>query len=492
MKCLLISNITTKSYFDAIAKENACNMKYEYLDFELLYEMPDSYFESQDYIILWLNYATLYRDNTTIYNNLDSILRLAKTKLDCFVAKKIYVTFEDFSLYHEMFMGGIIKPNHINEIFYQEIFQDEIVLNIDYIIASLGLKNSMNPITNYRWNIPYTYDFFQEMYHQINKQIDIDTGKSRKCLVLDCDNVLWGGILSEDGMDKISIAKTGVGRAYLEFQQYVLELYKRGIIITLCTKNNYDDIEDVLNHHDEMVIKKEHISCIMANWNNKADNMIEISKRLNIGLDSMVFIDDSEYEINLVQSMLPEVECVLFDVYKIYEKLSCFNIKRHYNNKSIEDRNNTYRTDEERRNLRRNCTSFEEYLRELKVNVTIHKARDVEFERLAELSQRTNKMTNGMRYSHSEILDKAKNKGYSFYSVYVSDIYCDLGLVGGFGMIDHKLEWFALSCRALGRKVEETILRYIREERVIQKIVFISTNKNEEVNTMLNTLLEEQ
>ena len=124
--------------------------------------------------------------------------------------------------------------------------------------------------------------------------------RQRKCLVLDCDNVLWGGIVGEDGPGGIKIGTTYPGSCYREFQQEVLNLFHRGVAVALCSKNNPQDVHEVLENHPDMLLRPRHVAAMRINWDSKVDNLRQIAQELNIGLDSLVFADDSEFEINLV------------------------------------------------------------------------------------------------------------------------------------------------------------------------------------------------
>jgi FkbH-like protein len=136
-------------------------------------------------------------------------------------------------------------------------------------------------------------------------------GLSRKCLVLDCDNTLWGGVIGEEGLGGIDIGSGYPGSGFKDFQNEILNLYHRGIFLALCSKNNESDVVEVFDNHPEMVLKISHFSTKQINWDNKAVNLIKIAKSLNIGLESLVFVDDSEFECRWVKQQLPQVETLL-------------------------------------------------------------------------------------------------------------------------------------------------------------------------------------
>ena len=127
---------------------------------------------------------------------------------------------------------------------------------------------------------------------------------SKKCIVLDADNTLWGGIIGEDGIDNIKLGPEKGGRPFFEFQKRILDLHKRGVILALNSSNNLEDVMDVLKNHKYMVLKEEHFASIRVNWNDKVSNMKEIAQELNIGIDSFVFFDDDKRNRMLVKKMM--------------------------------------------------------------------------------------------------------------------------------------------------------------------------------------------
>jgi len=183
-------------------------------------------------------------------------------------------------------------------------------VDLDLMQSYVGYRNFID--TRY-WHIgkaPYSREALMLIAKEYMKFARASLGRNRKCLVIDCDNTLWGGIIGEDGIDGIKLGRTYPGSAYLEFQQSILDLYNRGVILAISSKNNKDDILEVLNNHPDMALNEEHFAIIKADWNDKVSNIKEIAEDLNIGLDSMVFVDDSDFETNMVNEYLPEVKVV--------------------------------------------------------------------------------------------------------------------------------------------------------------------------------------
>lgn len=129
----------------------------------------------------------------------------------------------------------------------------------------------------------------------------------KKCLILDLDNTLWGGVVGEDGIDGIELSLSAPGNSFMAFQQAILDHYDRGVILAINSRNNPEDAMDVIRNHPNMILKEHHFAALRMNWNDKAENIRDLAKELNIGLDSMVFLDDDPTNRALVRSLVPEV-----------------------------------------------------------------------------------------------------------------------------------------------------------------------------------------
>lgn len=494
----LISNIYLEPYFKLFIKKkfaswnfyaNVLHIKYE--EYKAEYNIKN--FQNAHLLIILVNIDSLVPDftNNTYYEMQKNLYNsshveqacdeLYKYSRICSQAPIFWFGLEDY--YNNIYKvkGNIqIIGNYIdrvNDKMANKLDSSDVFIDLKHLIANVGISNSYSQKGRYRWNSPYSNELVSEIADEIIKQYLIQIGMTKKCIICDCDNVLWGGILSEVGIENINIGSSGLGRSYQDFQRFLLNLYYHGVILAICSKNNITDVIKVLNEHNEMILKEEHISCFQVNWDNKVDNIKNISETLNIGLDSIVFIDDSYFEIESVKSLLPEVTTILYNRDTVYEKLSCFNLKNKVNIISIKERNNTYKTNNKREMLKLNCKDYQDYLSSLNIKIDIHEATLIEYNRIAELSQRTNKCTNGKRYTVFELKEKIKTGSYKLFAVYVSDRFSDLGLVGALGIVDSTLDLFCLSCRALGREIEDEMIKYISQYKVLN-LEISSLNKN--------------
>lgn len=291
-------------------------------------------------------------------------------------------------------------------------------------------------------------------------------GKSRKCLVVDCDNTLWGGVIGEDGMSGIKLGGTYPGSCYEAFQREILNLHDRGIVLAICSKNNEGDVIRALREHPEMKVRLEHFATWEINWDDKATNLQRIASRLNIGLDSLVFADDSQFECDLVKSTLPEVEVIHLgnepsSFVDSLSKQGCFDSLTF----SVEDRERTkmYRDEVRRKDIKELAGSLENYLQSLEMIATIGNAEELTIPRISQLTQKTNQFNlTSRRYSTGEIAALRDAPDSTVLCLKLRDRVSVLGIIGA-AILKYRdstaeLDTFLLSCRAIGRGAEECLL----------------------------------
>lgn len=422
------------------------------------------------------------RDVITRCQNMYSLL---KNKANVSI---IWFGFEDYYCNSHNICGARLMLDGLIDRINQQLcymLSNDIYIDFKWMISKIGIDNAYNEKGKYRWNAPYSKGLISSLVDEVHKQYLIHTGKTKKCIVLDCDNVLWGGILSEDGIEGIKIGHSGLGYSFEDFQRFLIKMYYHGVILAICSKNDEADVRKVFREHSGMLLKEEYISCFNCNWDNKANNIKLISNILNIGLESIVFVDDSFFEIEAVKSLLPEVKTILYERNTIYENLSCFNLNPNPDLESINIRIQTYKNNSKREELRKQTDSFEEYLFSLEMRLDIHETSADEIERIAELTQRTNKCTNGRRYTIEQIKNIINSYNHHLYTVCLSDKFSDLGIVGVMAVKDETLMLISLSCRALGRGIEEEMLNFIKKQHSIKEFEYKATGKNEKLKSML-------
>ena len=307
----------------------------------------------------------------------------------------------------------------------------------------------------------------------IHKTIKSITEPTKKVLVLDCDNTLWGGVIGEDGIRNIKLGQDGVGKAYQDFQKSIKRLQEKGIILALNSKNNEEDVFEVLDKHPGMIIKKKDIISFKINWQDKSKNLIEISNELNLGLDSFVFWDDNPIERDKVKRKLPNVQVVDVsdNVYDWQDKLYLLDefakseITKEDLKKTIQYKSRARFVQEKEKSNDDN-----EYLKSIKLRPKIHYLDKFNLSRAEQLCNKTNQFNlRSIRYKSNEILDISKKKDNVIFLISLKDIYGDHGLVGL--VIIKKvnqeiafLDNLAMSCRILGRNLESWVLKKSLEE----------------------------
>ena len=293
------------------------------------------------------------------------------------------------------------------------------------------------------------------------------TARSRKCLVLDLDNTLWGGVVGEDGPHGVALGQEAPGNAYVAFQEAILSLWKRGVILAVNSKNNEADAMEVLERHPDMVLRPSHFAALRINWQDKASNLISIAEELNIGLDSLVFVDDNPAECALVRSRLPEVLTVeLPDDPALYRGVLLGLIAFDTLTLTDEDRERgrLYAQRRERQEWEsRTSGSLDEYLSELGIVVEMAPADAFAIPRIAQLIGKTNQFNlTTRRHNEASVRAFADSPASGVYSIRVRDRFGDSGLTGVAIVRKQPDVWevdtLLLSCRVLGRGVETAML----------------------------------
>jgi FkbH-like protein len=373
------------------------------------------------------------------------------------------------------------------------------IIDINKIIAKIGSINSVD-IRNYRYNkAPYSIEFFKAYMEYIRPIILSTTGKTKKVLVVDCDNTLWKGILGEEGSDKIEMSSlTKDGSIFEDVQNLILSLVRKGVLLCLVSKNNSKDVDCVINSHVDMKIRNDDIVIKKVNWIDKATNLVEISRELNVGLDSIVFLDDSIFEIDSVTKLLPEV--TVFQVpERLYRYPAMFEqevVPLFYNlSISSEDLNKTkmYKAQTERNLDKNKFRNIDDYLASLniKVSITIDNLDSVS--RISQLTQKTNQFNlTSIRYTERDVEGFMEDERCSVISFSVFDKFGDSGLTGlcilkNINNTTVEIDTLLMSCRIIGRNIEYVFMDYLAgllQSNNISKVIskYFKTSKNGQVS----------
>jgi FkbH-like protein len=366
------------------------------------------------------------------------------------------------------------------------------VFDFDNFCSQYGKNDLLDETMYYMGDFRLKLDIAPALCKEYIRYILAETGiVPKKCIVLDLDGTLWGGILGEDGFDGIQLGPTREGRPFWEFQKLLLALHERGIILTINSKNNFEDAMKVIREHPNMVLREEHFAAVQINWNDKPANMNSLATEINIGLDSMVFFDNEKINRDMMRTMLPQVTVVnLPEDPSLYvrtlQSLTEFDSIRLTDDDK--KRGKMY-ADQKKRNDYKVTTNINDYLQSLSTVVKIIPVDNFTLPRIAQLTQRTNQwnMTT-RRYTEEEIKNLDSNGKTMIVSISSTDKFGDNGTVG-VGIVKRDTEvWeidtYLLSCRVIGRGIEQTLLWYIldsakRDGVKFVKARFIPTKKNE-------------
>jgi FkbH-like protein len=316
--------------------------------------------------------------------------------------------------------------------------------------------------------------------------------KRKKCLVLDLDNTLWGGVLGEDGIEGIQIGGDYPGKAFLYWQEALLELSRNGIILTICSKNNEQDVLDLWDRNPYIKLKKEHFAAYRINWTDKATNITALSEELNIGLDSFVFIDDNPTERELIRQLLPMVAVPEFPT-QPYELPVFFKrlVDDYFRVYSIteEDKRKTeqYKENAARAQAQKTFSDFESFLASLNIQITIDSVNEFNVQRIAQMTQKTNQFNlTTHRYTDAD-LRRFVESGWKIWCISVADKFGDSGITGTIMVMPNgEIDTFLLSCRILGKGIEVAFVKRIFSLLLSQGYKsltarYIPTSKNSQV-----------
>jgi FkbH-like protein len=371
------------------------------------------------------------------------------------------------------------------------------IFDYDAFCSQIGKQNTFDYKMYYLGDMKLNLKYLPNLCDEYIAYIQSIASMTKKCIVLDLDNTLWGGVIGEDGLEGIKLGPTPEGRPFMEFQKYLLSLFHRGIILAVNSKNNPEDALEVIRNHPYMVLKENHFAGIQINWEDKVTNMRALAKEINIGLDSMVFIDDDNMNREMMKEFIPEVTVV--DLPKdsaLYVK-TLTNL-RLFDSMSItkedEQKGQMYAEEKNRRKLAHETMDLTEYLRKLNVTVVFDKINPVIIPRVAQLTQKTNQFNmTTKRYTEEIISQLVKDNNYQVIAINVADKFGDNGLTG-VAIVEKKdkriwrIDSFLLSCRIIGKKVEETLLAYIIKVAKSNKAHFL---RGEFIPSKKNKLAEE-
>ncbi len=444
----------------------------------------------EDYSHLAINELELIKN---LYSNIENRLRT-------------HVIFYNYAEINDAVFGNFANKHEASFLFQLRKLNYELMVfaskhsnfhlcDLSSLQNQFGKSTLFHPSIYINTEMVLSLDVLPEVASRTLDIISAISGKFKKCIILDLDNTLWGGIIGDDGVEKIQIGSFGIGKAFTEFQYWIKKLKNRGIIIAVCSKNTESIAKEPFEKHPDMVLHLEDISVFIANWDNKADNIRHIQSILNIGFDSMVFIDDNPFERNLVKENIPELTVPELpeDPSEYLEYLYSLNLFETISfSKEDLERTSLYQIEAKRNLLKQSITNEEDFLKSLNMISLVESFNNYNIPRVAQLSQRSNQFNlRTVRYSEENLTTISHDPIYSTFSFNLDDKFGSNGIICAVILKKENnttafIETWFMSCRVLKRGMEAFVLNTIVNDAKNKgfshlKGEFIPTAKNEMV-----------
>jgi len=497
IKMVLMGNVATQFIATSVcgaAKLEGINLNitdidYNQIDVQVLDRQSLLYKSMADYILIWLSSEKIYEEFLDLplldrssfaeqyMEKINNWWRLILSGTNARIMQTNLVEIDDKALGQysaKVDASFIFQLRKLNYLMQEEMPKQKNVYPIDIsaIHNRLGRKEFFDPVLYFSSKMTVAINSLPYVAKCVVDVIKSSNGRINKCVILDLDNTLWGGVVGDDGPWDIEIGELGRGHAFANFQRWLKELKDFGIILAVCSKNNEDTAKEPFENNDEMILKLSDISVFVANWDDKASNIRLIKETLNIGYDSMVFIDDNPFERNLVRQLLPEITVPEMpdDPAQYVEFLQGENLfdTISYTGTNA-DRTRMYQEEYARKKLEKSYESIDDYLKSLEMVAKVGPFERSKYARIAELSQRSNQFNlRTVRYTEEEIEKIANNPNYITLYFTLKDRFGEYGVISSVIMKrinEHEVfvdTWF-MSCRVLKRGMEDFIINSMFE-----------------------------
>jgi len=510
----LISNITIsqlKEVLELTLREGGINADVVVGDYDAIVQDSSRFSESHAVLVFWEAVNLVEDLHGKAYlmpsEDLDALAERVVSEMD-FVLRNLKSTplvlinrFSSALFYADPLREGPLSNlcKRLNEALESKVASNQIIVDLDAVLAKVSLGASVDFRQFQSSKALYSFEFFKAYAEAVKPAFMAVTGRAKKVLALDCDNTLWGGIVGEDTYSDIQMSDATLkGNVFREVQTILRGLRKEGVLLALCSKNNPSDVDKVLSEHPDMVLKEDDLVAKRVNWQDKATNLRELATELNLGLDSFVFLDDSAFEVGLIQKELPQVKCV-----QVPQNLSEYpalmrELRREFLtlSKTAEDQRKTemYRQDQRRKDQASQFKSIDEYLASLGLKLTIFWGTQIPVSRAAQMTQKTNQFNlTTRRYTEADIQRMLIDPAYTLGVFSVADRYGDYGVTGMIIIRQDKdspgsavIDSFLMSCRVIGRNVEyaffDEVVHTLRAGGINNlRGEYLATDKNNQV-----------
>ncbi len=481
---------------------------YNQIDSQLIDSSSEVYSFHPTQILLWLGTEKLYEEfmdldtfsrstfAETYLSRIEQYWNLISNNSSAKILQMNFTEIDDKALgqysckVDSTFVYQIRKLNYLLEEAEQ---RNSRVFPVDNLAVQISLGRNIyyNPRLYYSSKMPVSMPALPFLAKAVIDVIRAMNGNVKKCIILDLDNTLWGGVIGDDGLAGIEIGELGKGHVFTNIQRWLKQLKEYGIILCVCSKNNEEIAKEPFEKHNEMVLKLDDISVFVANWDDKVSNIRTIQETLNIGMDSIIFLDDNPFERNLVREMIPQIE-----VPGLPEDpaawLGFLQEQNYFDTASFtegSDRTKMYQAEYERKKLSQAYESIDDYLRDLEMVGASRKFEPLQYPRIAQLTQRSNQFNlRTVRYTESDIQRITESDDYITLFFTLRDKFGDHGLIGVVIMEKKSddevfIDTWLMSCRVLKRGMEEFIVNHFVKRAAqsgFKKISaeYIPTSKN--------------
>jgi FkbH-like protein len=419
-----------------------------------------------------MNYKEVTRVISDTIENLETHLnKTSNNTIFCFSTANNYNVIENSKSMNQTKQYSYLLNMKLSEIAFR--YDNFFIVDIDAIFSRTGFLTCFDLRNWYHFFMRLSNHGLKILGESIVAINDRIHNPPKKVLVLDCDNTLWGGVVSEDGIDSLTLGGDGQGRIYLDFQRIILQHHKNGLILALSSKNNEEDVLNVFNNHPNMLIKLENITAYRINWQNKSENIQELSKELNLGVDSFIFWDDNPIERQEVSYNLPEVSVPSIpNSIEFWPKtLAELNsLTKLYITEEDLSKNIQY---EIKNKFEKNISVVKDkptFLKSINQKINHFEIDQFNLQRAEQICLKTNQFNfRSIRHTKAQLMKLLKTDVQFSFLTHLADDYGDHGLIGlvivrkthlGLNYIDT----FALSCRAFGRDIEYEMMKNIIKE----------------------------
>lgn len=438
---------------------------------EQLYNGP-----KEEVVFILLDYSFFKHDFSILKNAIKAFRKNSNSKI---IINTVSNTFYDIYMPYTMQQEVALTKLNTQIVSLSTEYTNIAILDFSTLVKEYGYKNLINEKNRYLFQTPYTKLALELISYKLIELISLFETTRIKAIAVDADNTLWGGIVGEDGIYALHIDNNYPGIIYTKFQEYLLALKESGIVLILLSKNDEHLLKKVFEIKD-MPLSLTDFVAISVNWNSKSENLHTILQKLRLTTNNIIFLDDSDTEISEMQ------ERMKITSYKMHPENPLENIKTLQQiptlkalNLTQEDYKKTklYKDEHSRTLLHETLGTKEDFIASLQIKITVKLNEKNHLQRITQLINKTNQFNlTTRRYTLAQVEEFMHTA--KVYDFNVKDKFGDMGLVGVVIVKENTIDSFLMSCRVLGRSIEESILAFVTQEHPLVNALFIPTTKN--------------